>query len=345
MTTMNTDIWSSLLDSAKELHELKRELHGGYSAKDEQEWESRFSVAETAVSLLRESPRFAGLEDRAREVLGQEPATLRARSSVEDVGHTFDAYTVKLRHDDPSIETSIVTDARGQIVARGHSQAYEWEHPEQAHAEQQRLVRFVDQANRAEAAQQFMSELLSGFETLGSIMDQYGSETMTELMYLQDAILNGGYVDYYANTSRLLEVVSELPSADRWTQNVSVVDALMDAAHDPKKPEEIWLNYRRVFSGEEGSAVVKYNDIIGSNGKTEAAREVYLASTAAGWRVRPFEPGDLFELRSHGVPVAQNRFSLEDVSYVAVADVREALKRHAAAQHEVPEPSGEGLDF
>jgi hypothetical protein len=343
MTTTKTDIWSSLLDSAKELHELKRELHGGYSASDEQEWESTFAVAETAVSLLRESPRFEGLEDRARSMLGHESAVPQATPDV-DVRKNFDAYTVKLREDDPSLVTNIVVDAKGDIVARGQSQADEWEHSEEARAEQERLVRFANQANRAEAAQQLMSELLSRFETFGQLSDQYGSETMNELMQLQDAILNGGYVDYYDSSSRLLEVIGELPSADRWSLNVSVIDALIDAEHDPKMPEEIWLNYRRVFSGEEGSAVAIYNDIIGNNGKSENERATYLTSTAANWRVRPFEPGDLFELRSHGVKVAETKFSLDDLRYLTVADVRAAVKLGATATQDSLQSSGPGPD-
>lgn len=331
MTNTRTDIWSSLLNDARELRELKRELHGGYSADDEEAWAREFAVAEKAVSLLQESSRYAALEDRARALVAPEQGAPEAHSTARDEP-TADAYTVKLRDDHPSLITNVVKNAEGKIVARGHPQSYEWEYPEDARAEQARLVEFTAQANRAEAAQEFMTELLHQFEVFGRIGDAYGQDTLIEVMYLQDAILNGTFHDYYGATSRLMEVIEQLPSAERWFKSVSVVDALMEAKHDPAKPEEIWVNYRRVFSGEEGAGVAMYNNLIDINGRHQAEYQAFMETMAAEWRLRPFEPGDLFELRSHGVLVAQNKFCRENVVYVDADDVNEALARAAVAQ-------------
>ncbi|PNE59797.1 hypothetical protein A8H39_01225 [Paraburkholderia fungorum] len=71
-------------------------------------------------------------------------------------------------------------------------------------------------------AKQFFSELLDSVETLSGIADQYGSRTLADLMFLQNAIASGGFIDHYPDGSSVGEVVKELPSADRWMKYVAL---------------------------------------------------------------------------------------------------------------------------
>lgn len=70
------------------------------------------------------------------------------------------------------------------------------------------------------AAKQFFSELLDSVETLRAIADQYGPRTLADLMYLQNAIAKGTFIDHYPGESSVMEVVKGLRSADRWTEYV-----------------------------------------------------------------------------------------------------------------------------
>jgi hypothetical protein len=72
------------------------------------------------------------------------------------------------------------------------------------------------------AAKQFFAELLDSVETLSGIADQHGSRTLADLMFLQNAIASGGFIDHYPDESSVGEVVKLLPSADRWMKYVSV---------------------------------------------------------------------------------------------------------------------------
>lgn len=65
-------------------------------------------------------------------------------------------------------------------------------------------------------SKQFFAELLNSVETLGGIADQYGSRTLADLMYLQNAIEKGTFIDHYPQESSVMVVVKSLPSADRW---------------------------------------------------------------------------------------------------------------------------------
>ncbi|WP_157131263.1 hypothetical protein [Burkholderia pseudomallei] len=71
-------------------------------------------------------------------------------------------------------------------------------------------------------AQQFYAELMDSVDTLSSIADEHGSRTLADLMYLQNAIANGGFVDHFPSESSIGEVVKQLPSADRWMKYLSV---------------------------------------------------------------------------------------------------------------------------
>ena len=67
-----------------------------------------------------------------------------------------------------------------------------------------------------EAATLFMEELLASVESLTELADMHGARTLADLVYLQQAILKGGFIDHYPGESKVLEVVKELPSHQRW---------------------------------------------------------------------------------------------------------------------------------
>lgn len=71
-------------------------------------------------------------------------------------------------------------------------------------------------------ATRFMQELLESVETLAGIADEHGPRTLADLMYLQQAILNGGFIDYYPGESKVLEIAESLPSSEQWTKFIKV---------------------------------------------------------------------------------------------------------------------------
>lgn len=81
-----------------------------------------------------------------------------------------------------------------------------------------------------EPAQAFMVELLNSVETLGGIADAHGARTLADLMYLQQAILTGSFIDHYPDESAVLAIVQLLPSGPQWAGFIKV-DAGADALH------------------------------------------------------------------------------------------------------------------
>ena len=67
-----------------------------------------------------------------------------------------------------------------------------------------------------DAAVLFMQELLDSVDSLTELADIHGARTLADLVYLQQAILKGGFIDHYPGESKVLEVVKELPSHQRW---------------------------------------------------------------------------------------------------------------------------------
>lgn len=67
-----------------------------------------------------------------------------------------------------------------------------------------------------EGAKLFYEELMDAAESFGAIVEVHGQRTMADLFYLQNAILSGTGFDLWPNESQVLEVVRNLPSADRW---------------------------------------------------------------------------------------------------------------------------------
>jgi len=68
----------------------------------------------------------------------------------------------------------------------------------------------------------FMQELLDAVETLSGIAEQHGARTLADLMYLQNAILSGGFIDHYPEESKVLEIASGLPSGGQWSKFITV---------------------------------------------------------------------------------------------------------------------------
>ena len=73
-----------------------------------------------------------------------------------------------------------------------------------------------------EGAQLFFEELLESVETLGGIAEQYGIRTLTELMYLQQAILKGETIEVWPGETEVGKVLQMLPSAIRWMQHTEL---------------------------------------------------------------------------------------------------------------------------
>lgn len=90
----------------------------------------------------------------------------------------------------------------------------------------------------APAAKLFFDELLDSVETLTGIADEHGARTLSDLIYLQNAIMKNGFVDHYPGESKVLEIASALPSGDRWAQFVKVEQSL-DTADTNKSKLEI----------------------------------------------------------------------------------------------------------
>lgn len=72
------------------------------------------------------------------------------------------------------------------------------------------------------SARLFMQELLDSVETLSGIAEQHGARTLADLMFLQNAILSGGFIDHYPGESNVLEIASGLPSGRRWSKFIAV---------------------------------------------------------------------------------------------------------------------------
>lgn len=74
----------------------------------------------------------------------------------------------------------------------------------------------MDGVSGKRAADLFFSELLESVETLTGIAEAYGPRTLADLMYLQNAILSGGFIDCDPSESSVLDVVRGLPLGEVW---------------------------------------------------------------------------------------------------------------------------------
>jgi len=83
-------------------------------------------------------------------------------------------------------------------------------------------------AERFDLGRQFMSELLDSVETLTGVADEYGAQTLADLMYLHSAILADGFIDVYPQGSAVTLVIESLPSASTWKQFVQLDEQVTD---------------------------------------------------------------------------------------------------------------------
>jgi hypothetical protein len=68
----------------------------------------------------------------------------------------------------------------------------------------------------------FFEELLASVESLGAIADQHGVNTLTDLMYLQQAILKGEAIEVWPGETAVGEVIQFLPSGKRWLNHTDL---------------------------------------------------------------------------------------------------------------------------
>ncbi|MDK2126697.1 hypothetical protein [Parachitinimonas caeni] len=73
----------------------------------------------------------------------------------------------------------------------------------------------------------FWSELVNSVESLTTLADQHGARTLVDLMYLQNAILSGGFIDSDPDESSVQQIVMALPSADHWLIYIQVTQPYM----------------------------------------------------------------------------------------------------------------------
>lgn len=83
------------------------------------------------------------------------------------------------------------------------------------------LTVIEQKAQRADDATLFMSELLDSVETLGGIADEHGNRTLADLMHLQAAILDNGFIENFPMESNVAEIAAALPSGAKWVGFIS----------------------------------------------------------------------------------------------------------------------------
>lgn len=79
-------------------------------------------------------------------------------------------------------------------------------------------------AAAADDATLFMQELLDSVESLTGIAKEHGARTLADLMYLQAAILEGGFIDHWPEESAAMKIASGLPSGERWAKFIKKDD-------------------------------------------------------------------------------------------------------------------------
>jgi hypothetical protein len=75
----------------------------------------------------------------------------------------------------------------------------------------------------AEKAALFFSELLASCESLEGVAEEFGTRTLADLMYLQNAILTGTQIDVWPGETRVGEALCKLPSSALWLRHTKLV--------------------------------------------------------------------------------------------------------------------------
>lgn len=81
----------------------------------------------------------------------------------------------------------------------------------------------------------FMKELTDSVESIGGIQEQYGNETLVDLIYLQWAIMTNSRIDK-APGSHVMDIVRTLPSGEKWAEFVNDADRPREKL--PAQPDE-----------------------------------------------------------------------------------------------------------
>lgn len=81
---------------------------------------------------------------------------------------------------------------------------------------------FESSNKRIFEANTFFRELLDSVETLGGIAEVHGFDALTDLMYLQAAIIDNGRIAICEKSKPSLEIIKKLPSASRWMEFVEI---------------------------------------------------------------------------------------------------------------------------
>ena len=68
----------------------------------------------------------------------------------------------------------------------------------------------------ADAASVYMDELIDSVDALSDIAIEHGPRTLSDLMYLARAILQGESIINCPNASSVMKIVKGLPSGERW---------------------------------------------------------------------------------------------------------------------------------
>ena len=110
----------------------------------------------------------------------------------------------RVEFDDSTVESFLVDplDAHGEVIYEGS--------------------KWIDKSGKG-IASKFFDELTASVETLSGIADQYGSLVLANLMYLQNALIANGTVDFDKDSNELL-LIQRLPSAEMWLKNVRVTE-------------------------------------------------------------------------------------------------------------------------
>jgi hypothetical protein len=106
-------------------------------------------------------------------------------------------------------------------------------------------------AAAADDASLFMQELLGSVETLTGIAEEHGPRTLADLMYLQAAILEGGLIENHPEDSAVMQIVSGLPSAARWTKFIGERAGMKTTIIPPPRTPEHQLVFDAMQPMEE----------------------------------------------------------------------------------------------
>ncbi len=81
----------------------------------------------------------------------------------------------------------------------------------------------------AEKAALFFSELLASCESLQGVAEEFGTRTLLDLMYLQNAIITGAKIDVWPGETRVGDALGKLPSAALWLRYTKLGGVWADA--------------------------------------------------------------------------------------------------------------------